>query len=80
MNDTLPPLPKPYGRSWQYDQYGHGRYEPTDDYTADQMREYGKACVAAERERCARIAMEFRRGAGDHVCGQVAAAIMEGEL
>lgn len=34
------------------------------------------ALVAAkEREACAQVAMEFRRGAGDPVCGEVAAAI-----
>ena len=34
------------------------------------------ALVAArEREECAQLAMEFRRGAGDPVCGEVAASI-----
>lgn len=34
------------------------------------------ALVAAkEREMCAQVAMEFRRGAGDPVCGEVAVAI-----
>lgn len=31
--------------------------------------------AAKEREACAQLAMEFRRGAGDPVCGEVAAAI-----
>lgn len=31
--------------------------------------------AAKERDACARVAMEFRRGAGDPVCGEVAAAI-----
>lgn len=31
--------------------------------------------AAKEREACAQVAMEFRRGAGDPVCGEVAAAI-----
>lgn len=34
------------------------------------------ALVAAkEREACAQVAMEFRRGAGNPVCGEVAAAL-----
>lgn len=31
--------------------------------------------TAREREACAQVAMEFRRGAGDPVCGEVAKAI-----
>lgn len=31
--------------------------------------------VANEREACAKVAMEYRRGAGDPVCAEVAAAI-----
>lgn len=34
-----------------------------------------KKAVQLEREACAQLAMEFRRGAGDPVCGEVAAAI-----
>lgn len=34
-----------------------------------------RKAVAKEREVCAQVAMEFRRGAGDPVCGEVAAAI-----
>jgi hypothetical protein len=33
--------------------------------------------AAAEREACAKVAMEFRRGAGNPVCGEVAAAIRQ---
>jgi hypothetical protein len=32
---------------------------------------------AAEREACAQVAMEFRRGAGSAVCADVAAAIRQ---
>jgi hypothetical protein len=35
--------------------------------------------IMAERDRCAKVAEEFRRGAGDPVCAQVAAAIRKGE-
>jgi hypothetical protein len=31
--------------------------------------------AAKKAEECAQVAMEFRRGAGDPVCGEVAAAI-----
>lgn len=33
--------------------------------------------VLIEREACAKVAMEFRRGAGNPVCGEVAAAIRQ---
>jgi hypothetical protein len=28
-------------------------------YTSKQMREYGKACATAERERCAKVCRDF---------------------
>ena len=50
-----------------------------DDPHTEQMVEFLErfaALVAArEREACAQVAMEFRRGAGDPVCGEVATAI-----
>ena len=50
-----------------------------DDPHTEQMVEFLErfaALVAAkEREACAQVAMEFRRGAGDPVCSEVAAAI-----
>lgn len=34
--------------------------------------------AAKKAKECAQVAMEFRRGAGDPVCGEVAAAIRAG--
>lgn len=42
MANELPPLPEPKGEAWK------GWY-----FTADQMRDYARAAVLAERERCA---------------------------
>jgi hypothetical protein len=41
---------------------------------ADDIK-FAKLVAAKEREACAKVAMEFRRGAGDAVCGEVATAI-----
>lgn len=46
-------------------------------YSKDQIKKFAELVAAAEREACARVAMEFRRGAGDPVCGEVATAIRE---
>lgn len=46
MTDSLPPLPDPYG------------VLGIPVFTADQMREYAAAAVAAEREACARVCDE----------------------
>ena len=46
-----------------------------------ELERFAALVAAREREACAQVAMEFRRGAGDPVCGEVAAAIRErGEL
>lgn len=39
------------------------------------LERFAALVAAAEREACAQVAMEFRRGAGDPVCGEVATAI-----
>ena len=36
---------------------------------------FAALAAAREREGCAQLAMEFRRGAGDPVCGELAALI-----
>lgn len=58
MTHELGPLPEPGTRTdWHHDGYG----KPA--YTADQMRAYAAQevakAVAAERERCARIAEAY---------------------
>lgn len=50
----MPELPEPQGHSWEYGQYGHGRYEPNGDFTEDQLREYGHLCAQQMREVCAK--------------------------
>ncbi len=60
MSDNLPPLPDtPYSLyyEWPDDEDGYGGSEVIADngYTADQMRAYAAAAVAAERERCGRV-------------------------
>ena len=39
------------------------------------FQRFAARVAAKEREACAQVAMEFRRGAGDPVCGEVAYAI-----
>ena len=39
------------------------------------LSRFADLVAAREREECAQLAMEFRRGAGDPVCGEVAASI-----
>lgn len=41
------------------------------------LTRFAALVAAREREACAQVAMEFRRGAGDPVCGEVATAIRE---
>ena len=41
----------------------------------DALERFAALVAAKEREACAQVAMEFRRGAGDPVCGEVATAI-----
>ena len=57
MNE-LPPLPAPY-----YPQWSHSNEMAA--YTADQMREYAAAAVAAERERCAKVCESMCRPVHD---------------
>ena len=45
--------------------------------TIDELERFAALVAAREREACAQVAMEFRRGAGDPVCGEVATAIRE---
>ena len=40
-----------------------------------ELARFAALVAAREREKCAQLAMEFRRGAGDPVCGEVAASI-----
>lgn len=40
-----------------------------------ELERFAALVAAAEREACAQVAMEFRRGAGDPVCGEVSTAI-----
>ncbi len=50
---------------------------PEHDLTAmlPFLSRFAALVAAREREKCAQLAMEFRRGAGDPVCGEVAASI-----
>lgn len=43
----------------------------------ERLERFAALVAAAEREACAMVAMEFRRGAGNPVCGEVAAAIRQ---
>jgi hypothetical protein len=51
------------------------RLGPMSLWSNDALKEEIRRAVEAEREACAKVAMEFRRGAGDAVCGDVATAI-----
>ena len=42
-----------------------------------ELERFAALVAAKEREACAQVAMEFRRGAGDPVCGEVATAVRE---
>ena len=53
MSDDLPPLPEPYTEQVvEYTGIAVNRVDRFPLYTADQMRAYGDARAAAERERC----------------------------
>ena len=49
MEDVPLPLPIPYGEMQT------GTWSIVEGYTADQMLAYAAQCVAAERERCAKL-------------------------
>jgi len=57
MDEQLPPLPESeYLLAIPDRPYDPGYVTIEDGYTADQMRAYAAAAVAAERERCALLA------------------------
>lgn len=59
-----------------FNKYGLLQGDDDGEIDADAAFASFAALVAAkEREACSQVAMEFRRGAGDPVCGEVAAAI-----
>ena len=49
----------------------------TNPGEAIEVVRFSTMVAAKEREACAKVAMEFRRGAGNPVCGEVAAAIRQ---
>lgn len=49
----------------------------TNPGEAIEVVRFAAMVAAKEREACAKVAMEFRRGAGNPVCGEVAAAIRQ---
>jgi hypothetical protein len=57
------------------DEYGDTLGEELYAMGIDDIANAIKLVAAKEREACAKVAMEFRRGAGDAVCGEVATAI-----
>lgn len=73
MSDALPELPKPGLRDLS-GQYYVG-------YTAEQMREYYRQAVLAERARCAQICERLQDGYGDwkHGTPLDCAAVIRGE-
>jgi hypothetical protein len=67
--DTLPPLPEPAREAEEA--CASWRNASPDYFTAAQMRAYAIAAVLAERERCARIALDadvptYRHGGSDY--------------
>jgi len=80
MTATLPPLPVPAGALF----VGSGACAPLSGWSVDQVRAYGAACAAAEREQCAAlldaIAADyekahsfFERNAADYCAGAIRA-------
>lgn len=67
MSD-LPPLPEPEGVIIVNTQALRG-------FTADQMREYALAAVAAERAACARLIERYPEWVGPKAKEEIAAAI-----
>jgi len=66
---TLPPLPRPaHEQVEEYSGIAMNKVVVTPLFTADQMRAYGAACAAAERERCAKL-VESHPTNGDAVQG-----------
>jgi hypothetical protein len=53
----LPPLPEPFVET---DAKVRGEWAQCVLYTADQMREYARAAVLQERERCSKDAARYR--------------------
>jgi hypothetical protein len=54
---TLPPMPEPAHKQVEdYSGIAVNKVVVTPLFTADQMRSYAEQAVAAERERCARVA------------------------
>lgn len=51
MTATQPPLPVPAGALF----IGPGACAPLSGWSVDQVRAYGVACAAAEREACAAL-------------------------
>ena len=49
--------------------------EPDEESMEEFLVAFANLVAAAEREECALVAMEFRRGAGSPVCADVASAI-----
>lgn len=49
-------------------------------YTDDQLREYGRQRVQAERERCARVVEQFPHWLGNQGRAEIAAAIRSQNL
>ena len=65
MDDLmLPPLPEPMGEieiECGKNPYGPGvLVDYIDGYTADQMREYARKAVGAEREACAKVCEDIK--------------------
>ena len=54
---------------------GLNSYRIAPSEAAAVWKRFAALVAAKERDACAQVAMEFRRGAGDPVCGEVAAAI-----
>ena len=54
MDEQLPPLPQEFMQHWR-----SAPFESMPLYTADQMRAYAAAAVAAERERCAKACEQY---------------------
>jgi hypothetical protein len=64
--DDHPPMPE------RFDVVTRGT-EQVPVWTAEDMRAYAAACVAAERERCARIVEAHRVPVGNSAAGELAA-------
>ena len=79
MSDDLPPLPEPYTEQVvEYTGIAVNRVDRFPLYTADQMRAYGDAVRAEERERAAQICDGFASCEG--IAQQCAQAIRNARL